>query len=48
LYQINVVIPTGLNFAGATGNVDITVSLQAGAAKSQRNAVISVAAPAGQ
>jgi uncharacterized protein (TIGR03437 family) len=48
LYQINVVIPTGLNFAGATGNVDIPVSLQAGAAKSQRNAVISVAAPAGQ
>jgi len=42
------VIPTGLNFAGATGNVDIPVSLQAGTAKSQRNGVIFVAAPAAQ
>jgi len=48
LYQINVVIPTGLNFTGATGNVDIPVSVQTGAAKSQPNAVISVVVPAGQ
>lgn len=48
LYQINAVIPTGLNFAGATGNVDIPISVQVGAAKSQPNAVISVLVPAGQ
>jgi uncharacterized protein (TIGR03118 family) len=46
LYQINAVVPTGLSFAGLTGNADIPVSVQAGAAKSQRNAVISVAVPA--
>lgn len=45
LYQINTVVPTGLSFAGVTGNADIPVFVQAGAAKSQRNAVISVAVP---
>jgi uncharacterized protein (TIGR03437 family) len=48
LSQINAVIPTGLNFAGATGNVDVPVSVQAGAAKSQHNAVISVVVTTGQ
>jgi len=45
LYQVNVVIPTGITFAGATGNVEVPVSLQAGAGKSQGNAVISIGVP---
>jgi hypothetical protein len=45
LYQVNVVIPSGIGSARRAGNVDAAVSLQAGAAKSQGNAVISVAAP---
>jgi uncharacterized protein (TIGR03437 family) len=45
LYQLNVVIPSGIGSSGGAGNVDAAVSLQAGAAKSQGNAVISIAAP---
>jgi hypothetical protein len=45
LYQVNVVIPSGIGSAGGAGNVDAAVSLQAGAAKSQGNAVISIAVP---
>jgi uncharacterized protein (TIGR03118 family) len=45
LYQVNVVIPSGIGSDGGAGNVDAPVSLQAGAAKSQGNAVISIAAP---
>ena len=44
LYQFNVVVPKGLT-PGATANIDVPVVIEAGGAKTQPNAVISVVNP---